>query len=147
MKVILLKSVPKIGQKGEVKEVSDGYAKNFLINKGLAQLASKATQTKVKQEVANKQKKQAKDHDKFVKWKQKLESNTIKLSLQTNEQGQAYSGLTQQDLITAITKQLKIDLDKTQIPNIHGIKKHGEHIIQIKLGQGINAKLKINLST
>ena len=145
MKVILLTDVPKIGRKGELKEVSDGFAKNMLIRKGLAALATKETQDKVAKEEKNLTEAKQKAIKKAQEFKSELERRTFTVKVKTGDKGQIFGGVHEKDIAAAIYQKTKMELDKSNIDSHKGIKQLGEHIINIKLGQGVTAKTKINL--
>mgnify|MGYP003556473130 FL=1 len=145
MQVILLTDVPKVGRKGELKNVSDGLGKNMLIRKGLAILATKEAQDKIARETkadkAGKEKALAKYRDQ----KQELEKRTFTVKVKVGDKGQIFSSIHEKDVAAAIFQKTKIQLDKHHFEPLHGIKQLGEHFVSIKLGQGITAKTKINL--
>ncbi len=145
MKVILLTDIPKVGRRGEIKEVSNGLANNMLIPKKLAVIATKEAETKHTQEQKNqnvaKQKalKMAENH------KVDLERRTFTVKVKVGDKGQVFSGVHEKDIAAAIFQKTKIELEKHQIDAHHGIKTLGKHVVNIKLGQGVTAKAKINL--
>ncbi len=147
MKVILLKDVPKIGKKGEIKNVADGFAKNMLIKKGLASLATTDAQSKLAKEQKSKSDATTKAKEKAEKNRAELEKRTFTIKVKTGDKGQVFSGVNEKDIISAVFQKTKIQLEKNQIDTPHGIKTIGEHRITIKLGQGITAKTKINLES
>jgi large subunit ribosomal protein L9 len=145
MKVILLTDVPKIGRKGELKEVSDGFGTNMLIRKGLAALATKEAQDSVaKQQKIHTESKQ-RSIKKAQENKTELERRTFTVKVKVGEKGQIFGGVHEKDIASAIFQKTKIQLDKSQFDSHKGIKQIGEHTITIKLGQGVSAKTKINL--
>jgi large subunit ribosomal protein L9 len=145
MKVILIKDVPKVGRKGEIKEVSDGLANNMLLRKGLAVLATKEAQDKLAKEQRQKSDSALKASQKAQHNKVELERRTFTVKVKVGDKGQVFGGVHERDIAAAIFQKTKIELDKTQIDAHKGIKTLGEHIVNIKLGQGILAKVKINL--
>lgn len=145
MKVILTTDVPKIGRKGEIKEVSAGYGTNFLIKKGLAKLATpEATSKLVKQQQELTEKKK-RDLAKAEQIKAELEKRVFAVKVKTGDKGQIFGGVHEKDIANSIYQKTKISLDKSHIDAHKGIKQLGEHVVEIKLGQGIIAKAKINL--
>lgn len=145
MQIILLTDVPKIGRKGELKNVNDGFAKNMLIKKGLAEVATKETQEQVAKETKNKEDAKLKARTKAGLQKQELEKRTFTVKVKVGDKGQIFSSVHEKDIIGPIFQKTKIQLDKSQFEPLHGIKKLGEYFITIKLGQGVTAKTKINL--
>lgn len=147
MKVILLQDVPKIGKKGEVKDVSDGFGTNMLIKKSLAILATPEAQTKLLKQAKSKSEAQTKAKSKAESNKKELERRTFTIKVKTGEQGQVFGGVHEKDIAAAIYQKTKITVDKFQIDAHKGIKQIGTHIITIKLGQGITAHTKINIES
>jgi large subunit ribosomal protein L9 len=147
MKVILLKDVPKIGRNGEIKEVSDGYANNFLIKRGLAKVATTEAQAKLAAEQIEKSEKKAREQKKLAGYKDELERRTFTIKVKVGDKGQVFSGVHEKDIIRAIFQKTKITLDKSNIATHSHMKQLGEHVIDVKLGQGIIAKVKINLES
>ncbi len=147
MKVILNKDVPKIGKRGEVKEVSAGYANNFLIKQGLAQPATAAATAKLATEKRDKDTQKSKAQEQARRNQSELEKRTFTVKVKTGDKGQLFSGLKEQDVASAIYQKTKIQLQKSQIQIPHGIKQLGEYSIEIKLIPGVVAKTKINLES
>ncbi len=147
MKVILLKDVPKVGRRGEIKEVNTGYATNFLIKQGLAQAATSAAQHKLATEKRDKDAHKSKVQEQAQRQKAELQKRTFTIKVKAGDQGQLFGGIKEQDVSAAIYPKTKIQLQKSQISIPHGIKKLGEHTIEVKLAPGISAKLRINLES
>lgn len=145
MEVILLKDVPKIGRKGEVKKVADGFGNNMLIKKGLAILATPDAKAKIAKDAKSNQDAKAKAKSKFEQQKIEIEKRIFSLGVKVGDKGQIFSSVHEKDVAAAIFQKTKIQLEKNQFEPLHGIKQLGEHLITIKLGQGITAKAKINL--
>ena len=145
MKVILLTDVPKIGRKGEVKEVADGYANNLLIKKGLAIAATKDAQAKLAKENKDKSEKQQRQISKFETWKKELEKRTFTIKVKIGNKGQIFGGVHEKDIIDAVYQKTKIELEKSQFDSLKSIKQLGTHDITIRFGHGVNAKTKINI--
>lgn len=146
MKVILLTDVAKVGRKGEIKEVSDGLANNMLIRKKLAIVATKEAIDKHTKE----QKERSAAKDKAIQQvqliKTELERRTFTVTVKVGDKGQVFSGVHEKDIAEAIFQKTKIRIEKSQIDAHKGIKTLGEHIVKIKLGHGVTAQTKINLS-
>lgn len=145
MRVILLKDVPKVGKKGEIKEVNDGFGKNMLIKKGLAIAATKDAENKVLKVAKEKSEQQKRLETKLKDQKAELERRTFTVKVKIGDKGQIFGGVHEKDIIQAIYQKTKISLEKAQIEAHKGIKQLGEHVIGIKLGHGISAKTKISL--
>lgn len=146
MRVILLKDVPKVGKKGEIKEVSDGYAHNFLFRQGLAEIATAQVQAQVKKQLSEKSAKKENLKTKYEKLKVDLEKRTFNIPVKVGEQGQIFAGVHEKDVIEVVNQKLKVKLEKHQIGLNSVIKELGTHQIRIKLGQGVYAVTKINIT-
>ena len=145
MKVILQTDVPKVGRKGEVKDVSDGLANNMLLRRGLAVLATPEALAKHAKEQKLKSASQEKAQQLARESKKELERRTFTVKVKVGDKGQVFSGVHEKEIAAAIYQKTKIDIDKSHIDAHKGIKTLGEHIVDINLGQGIHAKTKINL--
>ncbi|MDQ3018573.1 MAG: 50S ribosomal protein L9 [bacterium] len=147
MKVILLKDVPKIGKRGELKEVSDGFANNMLLKKGLAVVATKQAQEKLAKETKDQSAKKDRLLTQYEKDKLELEKRTFTIKTKIGDKGQIFGGVHEKDIIAAIHQKTKIELQKHQVEAHKGIKQLGVHEIIIRLGQGVQAKAKINIES
>jgi large subunit ribosomal protein L9 len=147
MKVILLKDVPKIGKQGEIKEVSDGYANNMLIKKGLATPATKQAQEKIVKEAKDKTEKQQRLLQKYQQYQRELEKRTFTIKVKIGDKGQIFGGVHEKDIIDVVYQKTKIPLEKSQFENLKGIKQLGIHEITLRLGQGVTTKTKINIES
>jgi large subunit ribosomal protein L9 len=146
MKVVLLKDISKIGHKGEIKDVSEGYANNFLIRQGLAALASTEVQQKVDRETKDLAARKQKELAKLNQLKNDLGKQTFTLKVKVGDKGQVFGGIHEKDIAQVINANLKTNIVKSQIDAHHGIKALGEHEITIKLGNGIIAKTRLNIA-
>jgi large subunit ribosomal protein L9 len=145
MRVLLLKDVKGLGKTGEIKEVKDGYGKNFLLGKGLAKLA---TNDVVRQYEAEQRKKAAEVEAEIEKLKatDKILSNIkliIKRSLGAN--GSLFGAITKDEIAKELEIQHQIEIDKKNIEIELPIKSTGIFDIQIKLGHGIHSNLTLEI--
>lgn len=144
MKVILLKDVKGTGKAGELKEVSDGYAKNFLFKKNLAIEGTKGNVNDLNQ------KKAAKEHgDKVVEAeakevKEQLKQKGIVMKAKAGE-GKLFGSITSKDISDQIKKELNIDVDKRKILLKEPIKELGTTVVEIKLHSRVTAELRVTI--
>ena len=143
MKVLLIKDVKSLGKAGEIKEVKEGYGRNFLIAKGFAKLATKEVLKEYEEEQKRKEEELKLEIYELNKEKEVLENLTIDIEKKLGNNGHLYGAVTKDDIANAL-KNYKIDIDKKKI-DTKNIKEVGNHTIDIKLGHGIHAKLKINV--
>jgi large subunit ribosomal protein L9 len=144
MKVLLIKDVKTLGKAGEIKEVKDGYGQNFLINKGLAKLATPDVVENWKAEQARMEKELKEEIERLEAEKKILESSTIKIEKQSAPVG-IKGSVGNADISAAIAAQLNIDLDKKHINLKKALKSTGIHEVDAKLGHGIHAALKVEI--
>lgn len=145
MKILFFKDVPRLGKRGEIKEVSDGYAKNFLIPKKFATIATADIQARLEKETREAAASQAKQQAKLKQLQQDLVKRTFTLKVKVGDKGQIFGGLHAKDIIAVVNDKINTNLEKQQVDLEYPIKKLGEHIVPLKLGGGITAELKINV--
>lgn len=144
MKVIFLQDVKGQGKKDEIKEVSDGYARNFLVPKGLVKVATDGSVKSVKNRKIVEQQENELATAETKQLKNLLEEITLKFKLQINE-GKAFHSISNQDIVDQLKNLYKLDLDKRKFVNFKNLNQLGLHYIVIKLGFGIEAKLKVEI--
>jgi|SRR3989339_190851 len=146
MKIILLKSVKDLGQKGDIKEVKEGYGRNFLLARGLAVLATQEAVSSHQSELKNLSEHEAKLKKSAEVLKQKIEEAPLLAHVSTNAQGVVFGSLGVKDIIDLL-KEKGIVLDKSQIEIKSPIKKIGETVVKIDLHKNIQADLKIKIDS
>ncbi len=144
MKVLLVKDVKSLGKAGEIKEVKDGYGQNFLINKGLAKLATPEVVANWKAEQEQKEAELKAELERLENEKKALEAATIRIEKQAAPVG-IKGSVGNADIAKAIEAQLGIEIDKKHINLKKAIKSTGIHEIDAKLGHGIHAALKVEV--
>ncbi len=142
MKVLLIKDVANLGKAGEVKEVKDGYGKNFLIARGFAKLATPEVIEAWEKEQAKKAQEQAKEIEKLNALKEKIESMKLVIKHKAGANGALFGAITNKEVAQAL-KEKGIEIDKKHIDIHPPIKQAGEYEIDVKLGHGIHAKLDL----
>ncbi len=143
MKVLLLKDVKGLGKAGEIKEAKDGYARNFLIPKGFAKLATPEVVEEWKKEQAKKEAELKAELAKINEIKEKLENEKIVIKHKLGANGQLLGSVTNKE-IAEVLHQKGYEIDKKQIEH-KTIKAPGVYNIDIKLGHGIHAKVQIEV--
>jgi large subunit ribosomal protein L9 len=146
MKVILLKDVKDIGPADTVKDISDGFARNFLIPKGAAVIADKGSlktleaRLKVKAEELEKHKGELKDTA------SKIDGAEISINVDVGENGKLFGSVTHQDIAQKIYESLGIEVDKKKIILDQPIKTIGSFEVPVKFAPDITASVKVNVA-
>lgn len=145
MKIILLKDVPKIGRKGEIKDVNDGYARNFLIAKKLGAVATAEIQAKITKEAKEANERIARQASKIEELKRELAKRTFTVHVKVGDKGQIFGGAHEKDIVTAINSKMNTTFDKHSVHIKQPLKTIGKHTVTIKLGQGLEAQTNISI--
>ena len=141
MRVVLLKDVPDLGKKGDVKDVSDGYGRNFLIRNKLVEILTPQVAKRLEIEREKEEKTALALKKQTLTLKEKIEKLKLVLKTKIGESGQVFGSITPTKILAELEKN-GIKLEKSQLLS-KPIKTLGESKIKIKLPQGIEAELKI----
>jgi len=144
MKVVLLKDVKGTGKKGEIKEVADGFAKNFLFKNNFARLADKSAlnENQFQNEAAKYHKQQEIAAAKELA--KKLEGKTVSLKIKCGENGKTFGSVTSKEISDALEK-INLSLDKKKIEVKEPIKAVGNYGVVAKIYPEITAKFVVNV--
>jgi len=143
MKVLLIKDVRGLGKAGEIKEAKEGYARNFLIPKGFAKNATPEVLEEYKKAQEEKALQEKKEIEEFNKIKEIIEKETITIVRKLGANGMLYGAVTKEDVKNALEEK-NIHIDKKSI-DMKNLKSTGLFELDVKLGHGIHAKLKLNV--
>lgn len=143
MKVILLEDVKANGKKGELVNVSDGYARNFLLPKKLAKIADAQALNELKNAENAKQFKIDTEKANANQCKAKLDNATIKITAKAGQNGKLFGSVTSKEIGAEIKNKFSIDIDKRKITTKGDIKAFGTYTCEIKLYTGITATLNV----
>jgi large subunit ribosomal protein L9 len=142
MKIILLKDVSKVGKKYDVKEISDGYALNFLLPKGLAISATAEALKRIDLEKSKDIGEKKIRQELLIKNITELDGVTITMTEKANEKGHLFAGVHKLEIIPAIEKQTRLQIDAEHIVLDKPIKEIGIHEIEVRVG---DKSIKFNL--
>jgi len=145
MKVLLKSDVPKIGKKGELLEVKEGYARNFLIPNGLAIEASGGALKQVEEEKKASDRKKAKEKEEAQTLADKLKGLSIVLKHKAGEEGRLFGSITSAEIAEAL-KQKGFEIDKKKIVLDEPIRLVGSHEAKIKLHHDVTAILPVQVA-
>lgn len=146
MKVILTKDVPGLGSLGEIKEVSAGYARNFLLPKRLVMVATPESLSRRKKEAIEREDKLSKQHEKWLSLKNSLETKTFNLKAKSSKE-KLFAAISREQIIEVVNQKAGTELDPKQLTIETPIKLLGLSEVNLKLGDKISAKLKINVES
>ena len=143
MKVILLEDVKTLGKKGQVVNVSDGYARNMLLPKGYATEATEGNIRSLKKQKAIAAEKKAEEKAAAQQTAEKIGKVSVEIKTKAGEGGRIFGSITSKDIADALKAQHNITVDKKKILLDSPIKQTGEMTVEIKLYTDVNAKLKV----
>lgn len=145
MKVIFLKDVKGKGKKGEIKNVADGYAQNFLLKQGLAVEANQANISKLNAQKKKEAQQAAEELAEAKKLKEVLDELTVELTAKSGEGGRLFGSITSKQIADELQKKHNIKVDKRKIDMEDAIRSLGVTKIQIKLHPEVTAVLSVHV--
>ncbi len=143
MKVILLEDVKSLGKKGEIVNVNDGYARNFLIKTGKGVEANNKNLNDLKLQKAKEDKIAQENLDAAKALGEKLKAGKVELSIKTGEGGKAFGSVSSKEIAAAAQEQLGLKIDKKKIQLKEAIKNLGVYDVPVKLHPKVTAELKV----
>lgn len=144
MKVVLLQDVKALGKKGDVVEVSEGYARNFLLTKKYAVEATPANLNTLKLQKANADKIAAEQLAEAKDIATKLENVTVTVAIKAGENGKTFGSVSSKEIAQELEKQgLEVDKKKIVLPD--PIKEFGKYEVKVKLHKDVQANVKVNV--
>lgn len=144
MEVILLKDVPGLGRSGDIKEVPEGYARNYLIPKGLAVKSSKGRVKEIELRKTAKAMKEVKEKEMATKLAEKLKDVTLTFKVKVGEENKLFGSVTSADIAERL-KEKGFNIDKHQVVLKEPLKYLGTYEVTIRCGFGVNASINVIL--
>ena len=145
MKVVLLDDVKSLGKKGDVVEVSEGYARNFLISKKHAVEATTANLNTLKLQKANKERIEAENLAAAQELAAKLATCKVVVKIKAGENGKTFGSVTGKEIAQALSEQFGLEIDKKKIVLPEPIKTFGEQEVNVKLHKDVAASVKLSV--
>ncbi len=145
MKVILQQEVKKLGKKGDILEVSEGYARNFLLPQKLAIEATAGNVNAVKQQKAAQVQKEQRANDEAKVLASQLTKVSVTIPVKTGEGGKVFGSVTAKDIADALQNQYKIEIDKRKIELKDAIKSLGSYSVTVRVHPEITGKIEVNV--
>ena len=145
MKVILLSDVKKLGKKGDIVDVADGYGQNFLIPRKLAAPATSGAVTKRTKEMADSKARLKREREQAQEQAKTMESTPLKVSVKVGDNGKMFGSVTSKEIAAFVKKEHGFAVEKKKIHLPRPIKELGSHSVKIKVYPKITATLTVEL--
>jgi large subunit ribosomal protein L9 len=145
MKVILLEDVKALGKKGQVVNVNDGYARNFILPKKLGVEATNKNMNDLKLQKANQDKVAAEKLADAKMLAEKLEKSSIEIKIKAGTGDKVFGSISAKEIAAEVSNQLGLEIDKKKVQLPEPIKTMGEHTVTIKLHTEVTATLKVEV--
>lgn len=146
MEVILLQDVKGTGKKGELKEVSDGYARNYLLKKAVAKEATSGAKKELDAKIKAKRREEQEELDEAKKNKEILGNNSVEIVEKASEDGRLFGSVTTKQIAEAIKDQLNIKIDKRKINQKVSMRAVGSQQVDVKLHNEVHAELTVHVT-
>lgn len=143
MKVILLEDVKALGKKGQIVNVNDGYARNFILPKKLGLEANNKNLNDLKLKKANDEKIAQEQLEDAQELGKKIEAGKVELAIKVGEGGRTFGSVSTKEIAAAVKEQIGYDIDKKKIQLKEAIKTLGTHNVPVKLHTKVTAELKV----
>ncbi len=145
MRVILLEDVRKVGKKHEVKEVSGGYARNFLFPNRLAEPATPGALKKLAALIAERERGGAELRARLEEIARKLAETTLAFELKADATGALFGSVNKESILKALREHGLVTKERVEMELDHPIKEPGEYVVPIDLKKGVTAKLRVSV--
>ncbi len=143
MKVILLQDVKSLGKKGEIVNVNDGYARNFILPKKFGVEATGKNLNDLKLQKNNEKKVAQENLEAAKELAAELAEGQVELSIKVGEGGRAFGSVSSKEIAAAVKEQMNLEVDKKKIQLKEAIKSLGTHMVAVKLHPEVTAELKV----
>ena len=143
MEVILLEDVKSLGKKGQIVNVNDGYARNFILPKKLGLEANNKNLNDLKLKKANDEKIAQEQLEEAQELGKKIEAGKVELAIKVGEGGRTFGSVSTKEIAAAVKEQMGYDIDKKKIQLKEAIKALGTHNVPVKLHTKVTAELKV----
>ena len=145
MKVVLLEDVKSLGKKGDIVEVSEGYARNFIIPKKKGVEANQENLNTLKLQKANEEKIAKEKLEAAKELAAKLNEASVSLTIKGGKDGRTFGSVSSKEIEEAIKSQIGLEIDKKKLVIAEPIKTFGNHEVKVKLHKDVTAALKVKV--
>ena len=145
MKVIVIEDVKSLGKKGELVNVNDGYARNYILAKKLGVEATPKNLNDLKLKKANEEKRAKEIYEEAAAFAERLSKMEVNVSIKAGEGGKIFGSVSSKEIAQAAQEQLGVELDKKKMQLPSPIKSVGTQMVPIRLHPKVTAQLKVNV--
>jgi len=143
MKVVFLEDVSVKEKKGDIKDVSDGYARNYLLPRGLALPATPAAIKEAKKITEERERKRARQHDEYVELAEQIEGKELRFKAKASSKGTLHGSITTADIAAELSNLINVDIDRKKIALKTPLHKVGTHEVDVVLAKDASAKIAV----
>lgn len=143
MRIVLRQDVDNVGKKGDLVDVADGYARNYLVPRGLAITATKGAVTQAESMRRAREVREARELETVEAVAGRLRGQSVRVSARAGEGGKLFGSVTASDIADAVQAQLALDLDRRKLELPEPIKELGSHEVSLHLHEGVEATFTV----
>ena len=140
---MLTKDVENVGHAGEIKDVADGYGRNFLIPRKLAVLAGRGVEAEAKRIQDAAARRESKERDQAKELAEEIDNKTVVVRLKVGAEDKVFGAITNEDISTAIKQQHQVEVDRRRVELKEPLKQLGEHQVTLRLYRDIDAHINL----
>ena len=143
MKIMLTKDVENVGHAGEIKDVADGYGRNFLIPRKLAVVAGRGAEAEARRIQEAAARRAAKDRDEARELAEEIDNKTVVVRLKVGAEDKVFGAITNEDISKAVKQQHQVEVDRRKIELKEPLKQLGEHQVALRLHRDVDAHINL----
>ena len=143
MKIVLTRDVPSLGKAGEIKDVADGYARNYLVPQGFATAATKGLIKQAQERADAQRKRDFKARTDAEAQAQRINGQTVRFEVKVGELDRLYGSITNVDVASKLSNQLGIEIDRRRVELGDPIKRAGVYSVVVNLGHGLEPRINV----
>ena len=143
MKVMLTKDIENVGRAGDIKEVADGYGRNYLIPRKLAVVAGRGTEAEARRIQEAALRREAKEREEARELAEEIDNKTVVVRLKVGAEDKVFGAITNEDISRAVRQQHQVEVDRRKIDLREPLKQLGEHQVALRLHRDVEARINL----
>ncbi|QIA28101.1 50S ribosomal protein L9 [Thermaerobacter sp. PB12/4term] len=143
MKVVLLQDVKGLGRKGDIKDVADGYARNFLLPKGLAREATREVLNQIQQQEAARQRRARQELEQARSLAHRLDGRAVEVRARAGESGRLFGSVTSQDVVEALARTFGVKIDRKRVELPEPLRQLGSYDVVLRLHPEVTCRITV----